>query len=168
MLSAVAMSHTGCFLLGARSSHTGSPLHSRQWRVHNEFVCTWDGLEIDCIMVFIKKSIPVLVYNIWNYADLHVYTHTAGGVWTQELSAVHIHALQTQQQREMLEEYVRCLQTVLEHVLDLAAWNTLRHKPQKDLGTKPAFFVYTSHRIQKCWMSEPCPLLVITTEQRIA
>lgn len=96
-------------------------------------------LEIDHVSWFSSKSIPVLVYNIQNGAGLRVYAHTARGVWTQELSAVHMYALQAQHQRGMLEKCVRCLQTVLEHVLHLAAWNTLRHKPQKDLGTKAAF-----------------------------
>lgn len=66
----------------------------------------------------------MLVYNMQNGAGLHVYAHTARGVWTQELSAVHMYALQTRHQREVLEKCIRCLQTVLEHVLHLAAWNT--------------------------------------------
>lgn len=57
------------------------------------------------------------------FAELYRYRHKVYVVWTQELSAVQMSALQTQQQKEMLEEYFRHFKTVLEHILDLAVWN---------------------------------------------
>lgn len=58
------------------------------------------------------------------FADLHRYRQKVYVVQTQELSAVQMSALQTQQQKEMLEEYFKYFKTALEHVLALAVWNT--------------------------------------------
>lgn len=56
-----------------------------------------------------------------DFADLHRYRHKGYGIGTQEMSAVQMSALQMQQQKEMLEEYFRHYEAVLEHILDLAA-----------------------------------------------